>query len=470
MSPPFSIEHTTRNKFIRSDAYKAAKADFLKVALEASKSVSAIRGSRSPEIQVEYLNSIQSFGKLKGREQYFQFLSSGIGSGPFVELADGSVKLDLISGIGINFFGHSHPAIMGEILDGITSDTLQGNLQPGVESEELIRTILSHVGPKSRLKHAWPFCSGTMANENALKIIRQKKFPATKIFAFSDCFAGRSTAMAEITDTPGYRIGQPTYGEVSYLPFYNEKMGLNRSIEMTVKHLEWEVARHPLKYAGLMIELVQGEGGIKWAPREWYVAVFEAAKKANLAIWADEVQTFGRLESLFAYNHFDLAEYIDVVTVGKLLHACMTLYTEEMNPKPGLVAGTFTGSFAALRTGRKILELLTGEGYYGPNGKIHKLSEYFRMGIEKLKSGSCAGLIGEVRVLGGMVGFGVMGQSLDDTKKFLMRLFENGAVAFYAGHDPYIIRLLPPFGVMTEDEIDTALSVIEKTLLSFKAK
>lgn len=461
---------TLRNQLVSSPAFKAAKDALIKAALEGTKSAHEIRGSTSPEIRDHFLSSLAEFGKLKGREPYFQYLSSGLGSGPFVELMDGSVKLDLITGIGINFFGHSHPAFMEEIIDGMTSDIMQGNLQPGAESEEIIRAVLAQVGPKSKLKHGWLFCSGTMSNETALKIIRQKKFPATKMFAFNDCFAGRSTAMQEITDNPGYRQGQPTYGEVSYLPFYDPKLGIEESVKACVKIIESEVARYPGKYAGLVIELVQGEGGIRWAPREWYVKVFEAAKKANLAIWADEVQTFGRLESLFAYNHFDLAEYIDVVTIGKLLHACMAIYTEEMNPKPGLVAGTFTGSFVALKAGRRVIETLTRDGYYGPTGKIAKLSRYFMDGIEKLKSGSCRGLIGETRAVGGMIGFGVLGQTMDDTKKFLMRLFDNGVVAFYAGHDPYVVRCLPPFGVMTENEIDTALAVVEKTLLSFKSK
>jgi 4-aminobutyrate aminotransferase-like enzyme len=114
--------------------------------------------------------------------------------------------------------------------------------------------------------------------------------------------------------------------------------------------------------------------------------------------------------------------------------------------------------------------MLTQDGYYGPEGKIAKLSNHFKSGIEKLKAGSCKGLIGEVRVIGGMIGFGVLGQTLDDTKKFLMQLFENGVVAFYAGHDPYVVRCLPPFGVMTEKEIDTGLAVIEKTLLSLAKK
>ncbi|MBS1963459.1 MAG: aminotransferase class III-fold pyridoxal phosphate-dependent enzyme [Bdellovibrionales bacterium] len=463
-----NANHTVRSQLHSSPAYIAAKAAFLKATLDGARGAEGIRGPASPEIHAQYLETIKGLEKLKGREAYFQYLSSGIGSGPFIELMDGSRKLDLITGIGINFFGHAHPALIDELLDGITSDVMQGNLQPGFESEEIIRTVLANVGPKSRLKHGWLLGSGTMANETALKIIRQKKFPATRIFAFSDAFAGRSTAMQEISDNPKYREGQPTYGEVTHLPFYDPKLGIDASAELTVRRMEEEVARQPGKYAGMMIEIVQGEGGIRFAPREWYLKVFEAAKKANLAIWADEVQTFGRLESLFAYQHFDLAEYFDVVTIGKLLHACMALYSDEMNPRAGLVAGTFTGSAAALRTGRRVVEMLTKEGFYGPDGKIAKLSKRFREGIEKMKTGSCKRLIGEVRVIGGMIGFGVLSQNLDDTKKFLAKLFGEGVVAFYAGHDPYVVRCLPPFGVMKEAEVDLALSVIEKTLLTFK--
>lgn len=461
-------EHTIGYQLTHSPDFVEAKKKLLQVIQKESSRLNGIRGASSPEMREKFLKHILDFAKLKGRDQYFNFMSTGLGNGPFVELLDGSVKLDLINGIGINFFGHSHPELMNELVDAVSSDTMQGNLQPGYEAEAILKTILANVGAKSKLKYAWTFCSGTMANENAAKMIRQKKFPASRIFAFADAFAGRSTLMAEITDSPGYRVGQPVYGEVTHLPFYNEKMGLERSIEMTVKHLEWEVARHPSKYAAMMIELVQGEGGIRYAPREWYVKVFEAAKKANLAIWADEVQTFGRTTELFAYQTFGLDEYIDIVTVGKMTHACFTLYSEELSPKPGLVAGTFSGSAAALTTGRRVLEMLTKDGYYGPNGKNATLSKYFVSKLEDLKNGSCQGQIGEIRAIGGMIGFGVLSGSMDDTKKFLMKLFDEGVIAFYAGHDPYLVRILPPFGAMTNEHIDLACSVIERTLKSLK--
>ncbi len=460
--------HTLRHSLHRSRPFLEAKAALVKAITDSTGQARSVNKSTTGDIRDEYLKLIQTLGKLKGRELYYPFISSGLGAGPFVELMDGSRKIDLINGIGINFFGHSHPALIDEMIDGLTSDVMQGNLQPGIESEEIIRTVLSHVGTKSRLRHGWLFGSGTMANETALKIIRQKKYPATRIFAFADCFAGRSTAMQEITDNPKYREGQPTYNEVTHLPFYDPALGVEESAKRVIAQMCAEMTKHPGKYAGLMIELVQGEGGIRHAPREWYVRIFTEARKENLAVWFDEVQTFGRLENLFAYQYFDLAEFADVVTVGKLLHACMALYTEDLNPKAGLVAGTFTGSAAALRTGRRIVELLTSGGYYGPHGKIAKLSNHFRKGLVQLQAGSCLGLIGEIRTLGGMIGFSVLDQSMNDTKKFLMKLFDNGVVAFFAGHDPYIVRCLPAFGVMTESEIDDALGIIETTLLSLK--
>ncbi|MBC7693371.1 MAG: aminotransferase class III-fold pyridoxal phosphate-dependent enzyme [Methylotenera sp.] len=456
---------TQSHSLLKSANFSNAKAALLKELISGSEKVSGIRPS-TPETQEAYLKQIQTLGKDKGRESYYPYLASGLGSGPYVELMDGSVKMDLITGIGINFFGHSHPELISEMINGLGSDVMQGNLQPGYESQELIRAVLSKVGEKSRLKHGWLLCSGTMSNEIALKIIRQKKFPATKIFAFQDCFAGRSTAMQEITDNPKYREGQPTYGEVSYLPFYLPRLGLERSVELTVSHMQWEVDRHPGKFAGLMLEIVQGEGGFNSAPREYYVKLFEAAKKANLAIWADEIQTFGRTEQLFAYQMFGLEEYIDVVTIGKLLQACMTLYTEEFNPRPGLVAGTFSGSSVALKTGRRIVELLTEGGYYGKDGRIAKLSQRFMDHFKRMSEGSCKGIIGECRNIGGMVAFTPYSGTMDDIKKVLFKLFEAGVVAFYCGHGPYLIRLLPPLGVMTEKQVDEACAIIEKVLIA----
>ena len=453
---------TAAQTLLSSTRFASAKKEMLAAFAEAAESLRGIRPS-SPEMKEQYSNLLQDFTRHRGRDLYFPFVSSGLGSGPFVELQDGSVKYDMITGIGINFFGHAHPAIVSEVLDGAGSDIWQGNLQPGVEATELINLLLSKVAG-SRLNHGWLTTCGTMANENALKIIRQKKAPATKVLAFRDCFAGRSTAMQEITDNPGYRQGQPVYGETYYLSFYDAKLGLEKSVQRTLGEMKDHLTRFPGKFCAIMIELVQGEGGFNYAPRDWYVQVFEEARKQGLAIWADEIQTFGRTGELFAFQKFGLDEYIDVVTVAKMLQASAFLWTDEYTPKPGLVAGTFSGPTVGLRAARRVLEILKDEGYLGADGKISKLSGHFSKRLEALAHGSCKGKISDIRVIGGMVAFLPLSGAMDDVKKTLMKLFDLGLVAFYCGHGPFLIRMLPPLGAMNEGDIDQVCSLIEKAL------
>jgi 4-aminobutyrate aminotransferase-like enzyme len=460
-SSPGTVSHTLRN----SAAFQKAKQELQRLVSEASSEIDGIRGPISDSIKKRYQEVIQDFNKQRGRDLYFPFVSSGLGKGPFVELNDGSVKYDMITGIGVNFFGHTHPAFVEEMIDSITSDPMQGNLQPGWEAQEFLNSILSKVGNGCRLAHGWMTCSGTMANEVALKIIRQKKAPATKIFAFKDGFSGRSTAMQEITDNPKYREGQPIYQEVFHLSFFDPALGVGKSVERTLSEMKAEIGRHPKQYAAMTMELVQGEGGFRFAPREYYQAVFEEAKKQSLAIWIDEVQTFGRTGDLFAYQKFELNSYVDVVTAGKMLQACVALYTTEFNPKPGLIAGTFTGSSTTLRIAKKTLDLLLQDGFLGKSGKIEKLTAHFENKLKSLLSGSCKGFISDLRILGGMIAFQPFNGTVDEVKSTLMKLFDNGVIAFNCGHGPYLIRLLPPMGAISEKEIDDVVRIIEKSIL-----
>ncbi len=445
---------------LKSVDYQKAKSALLQSLQASSAKLSGVRPPASGEMREAFLKQVAEYGKARGRDLYYPIIASGLGSGPFFELMDGSVMYDMITGIGINFFGHSHPELMSEMLDGIGADVMQGNLQPGHEAKALLDKLLSIVGPKSRLKHGWITTCGTMANEIALKCVRQKRAPATKILAFKDCFAGRSTAMQEITDNPAYRQGQPVYGEVYYLSFYDEKLGLEGSIAQTLSQLKEHLGRFPGKFAALMAELVQGEGGFNFAPREFYAKVFEEAKKAGLAIWVDEIQTFGRTGEYFAYQKFGLDEYVDIVTLAKMLQSAAVLYSDEYNPKPGLVAGTFSGSTVALRAARRSLELLEEGKYLGENGKVARLSERFATNLTKLAQGACKGLLKSHRNIGGMIAFESLDGTLDDAKLVLSKLFERGVVAFYCGHGPYLVRMLPPLGVMSEKQVDEVCEII----------
>ncbi len=448
-----------------SKTFHQAKQNLIQEITQATRRVSAVRApTAGPNDLAAYQEAIKAFNADRGRDLFFPFLSSGLGSGPFVELRDGSVKYDMITGIGINFFGHSHPEFIKTMIEGLSADIMQGNLEPGFEAQTLLRELVASASPGSRLKHGWLTSCGTMANEIALKLLRQKKSPATRVIAFEDCFAGRSTAMQEITNNPKYREGQPVYGEVDYLPFFDPKLGLEKSLEATLSRLRAIVARYPGRYVALLIELVQGEGGFRYGPPEFYKRVFEEAKKHSLYVWVDEVQTFGRTGQLFAFQKFGLEEYVDVVTVGKMLQACAVLFTSELNPRPGLVAGTFSGSTMALRVARATLRLLQEDDFLGREGKVEKLAARFERNLKTMAAGNLAAKIGQVRVLGGMVAVEPAPGSLEVCKAVLSRMFDQGVVAFYCGHGPYLIRMLPPLGVMTEAHVDEVCEIFGRSL------
>ena len=130
---------------------------------------------QNPNKTKSYTKLLKSIADFRGRPLLYPYLSSGLGHGPLVQLDDGSVKLDFVCGIGPHILGHSHPELIRSALKGALEDSvMQGHLQMGKIYEKLLQKLLEISGEKSRLSHVWLCPSGSMANENALKVIRQK--------------------------------------------------------------------------------------------------------------------------------------------------------------------------------------------------------------------------------------------------------------------------------------------------------
>ncbi len=455
---------TIYESILQSTAYQKVKKGFH---LVLKQNLSQIRSPKPSLVELTdaYKKAVEKTEGLRGRELFYKYIGSGAGNGALVELLDGSVKYDLITGIGVSFFGHGNLDLLDAQIDGIWGDVMQGNLQPNFEYGMLMEALLQASGSKSSLKHVWITSCGSTANEVALKIIRQKKYPATKIFTFSNCFAGRTTALQEITDNPKYREGQPTYGEVFYLPFYNmeDDSPPELQAEKTVSLMREQINRYPGRFACLEFEIIQGEGGFKTAPPEFFVPILEAAKNAGLAIWIDEIQTFGRTGEMFCFQRLGLDKYVDVVTVAKLLQTGAVLYSGEYNPKPGLVSGTFAGATSSLRAGYKVLDLLKTH-CIGPQGRIQQLEKITLEEFKKLKSGPLGKILLDYTVMGGMIAFTIFQGELEYVKKFLHKFWDCGAIAFYCGHEKYRVRLLPPFGVISDEQWHEVFALIAQAL------
>ncbi len=437
-----------------------AKKLILEAVAEHQSSLAEIRGA-DESLAAEYQQVLDSFGKLRGGNLYFPYLASGIGNGPFVELADGSVKLDLITGIGVHGFGHSDPRLIEAGIEAALCDTvMQGNLQQGVNSVDLVSLLCETANESGAgIDHCFLSTSGAMANENALKIAFQKNFPANRVLAFDHCFAGRTLCLAQITDKAAYRVGLPDTIAVDKLPFFDHK-DPEGSTQRAVEALQQHTSRYPGQHALLWMELIQGEGGYYLGHRDFFVALIDEAKKHNIAIIADEVQTFCRTSRPFAFQHFELDQLVDIITIGKISQVCATLFRDDYNPKPGLISQTFTGSTWAILAAQKIVKSLIDDGNFGPDGKNMMLFNHFESGLKAISQKYPSALTGP-HGIGGMVAFTPGNGSADAAKAFVGKMYDAGLMSFMAGANPARVRFLMPLGCVTTDHIDIALKIIE---------
>ena len=406
-----------------------------------------------------YEDLLNQFNAIRGSKLWFPYIGSGLGNGGLVELLDGSVKYDFICGIGPHYFGHSHPLMTEAAFTAALSDTImQGNLQQNGDALRLSQALCQASG----LSHCFLSTSGAMANENALKMAFQKRFPASRILAFERCFVGRTLALSQITDKPAFREGLPHTVEVDYLPYFDasrpEESTLN-TIETLKKHLH----RYPKQHAVMILELVQGEGGFHAGSRDFFLRIIEVLKQEEILVFDDEIQCFGRLPELFAFQYFGLQEHVDIVSIGKLSQACATLFTDGVNPRPGLLSQTFTAAVSSLQGGLAVLKELQTGSYYGPQGKIERLYRHFTSKLADF-SNSHPHLLRGPYGLGSMLAFTPLDGSPEKVNAFVHALFHAGVMTFVAGQHPTRCRMLLPVGAIGEDDIDAAFEIITETL------
>ena len=417
-----------------------------------------------PELEASYRDMLDDFGKMRGGALYFPYLASGLGNGPWVELGDGSVKLDFITGIGVHGFGHSDPRLLSAGIDAALGDTvMHGNLQQGTIGYDFVKLLLSVTNDSgARLEHCFLTTSGSMANENALKIAFQKHAPASRVISFERCFAGRTLAMAQVTDKAKFRDGLPKAIDVDLIPFFDAS-DPEGSTRRSVRALRDHARRFPGQHACLWMEIVQGEGGYWPGDRDWFRALITEARQHDMAIVADEIQSFGRTTRPWAFQHFGLDDLIDIAVVGKITQVCGTLFRDEYKPRPGLISQTFTGGSWAILAGHAIVQGLVDGGFFGEQGRNVQLHDYFVRGLEQIRQrhpGSLHGPFG----IGGMVGLTPFNGKFEEAKQLVGRMYELGVMSFMAGADPARVRFLMPMGCVEESHIDRALGVLEQAV------
>ena len=182
------------------------------------------------------------------------------------------------------------------------------------------------------------------------------------------------------------------------------------------------------------------------------------------------MQSFGRTTQMFCFEALELGEYIDVVTVGKMSQLCATLFTKDMNPRPGLIAGTFLGSAISAAVGKRVVERLRDGGHYGPTGKHARHHALFVEQVRNLAAKHpnwfppVPGAADIVGGMGGMMRFTPFAGDKNMIMKTCKALYDEGVIVLYCGHGPFHVRMLPPLGVLTEDMWPRAFRIVEPRL------
>ncbi len=362
------------------------------------------------------------------------------GEGSYVWDSEGRRYLDLFPGWGCNLLGHCPEPIVKAVQEQVATLIHVPNTWY-TEAQGLWAKGLSE---RSFGGQAF-FCnSGTEANEAAIKLARlHTPKNRYKIITFTGGFHGRTLGSTAATAQPKYHEGLgPLMAGFVYAPYGD--------LEAVKKLVDDETA-------AIMVEPVQGEGGIKLPPEGFLQGLRQLCDENELLLVFDEVQTgCGRTGHWFAYQHFGVTP--DIMTLAKSLCGGIAggamLTRAEIAPslRPGMHAATFGGNPIAARAGIAALEMIEQENLLE---NARKISQIFRTRLEALAK-ECE-MIEEVRVLGLMIGVELAAEGAPLVKACLDRQLLINCT------QGTVLRLLPAMN-LTEAQAGEACDLLAEVI------
>ena len=365
-------------------------------------------------------------------------LVGGRGAELFAE--DGTHYLDFVAGIGVNALGHDHPVIRGAIEGALERGLIHvSNLYRTEPGERLAEELVT----RSFADRAF-FCnSGAEANEAAFKFAR-KWSGKSEIVAFSGSFHGRLFATLAATDRPDFRK-----------PFEPLVPGIR-----IVPREEWAAVDHAVsasRTAAVIVEPVQGEGGVRPLDAEWLAFVRELCDSRGVAVIFDEVQCgLGRTGTLFAYEQTGVVP--DIVTLAKPLAGGLpmgaVLVTSAVAGalKPGDHATTFGGGPLVASVALEVVRTIADPAFLAD---VRRKGEWLGARLERLAAATPR--VQEVRGRGLLWGL----QLAEPAAPFVADARERGLLVVTAG--PQVIRVIPPL-VITDAELERGVGILEEVL------
>lgn len=358
------------------------------------------------------------------------------GTGTKVIDKNGKEYLDFTSGIGVCNLGHCHPEIVKTVQEQMTKLWHTSNLFQSSKQEEVAEQLTKHSAGDA----VFFANSGAEANEAAIKLAR-KYTGKSKIITFLQSFHGRTLGTIAATGQEKVKTGfGPMLETFIHVPF-NDIDALKDVVDDET--------------AAIMLEVVQGEGGVLPANNEFLKEVEKICQENDILLIIDEVQTgIGRTGKPFAYQHFDLSP--DIITsakgLGNGIPVGAMIGKEKLKQAftPGSHATTFGGGPLAMTAANAVLKIIFNEEFLLD---VEKKGDYI---VEKLTALKLDGML-DIRHKGLMIGI----EFSDDVSDRLSKLRNQGLLVLNAGTN--VIRMLPPLTV-TMGEIDKAIEILEQSI------
>jgi len=359
------------------------------------------------------------------------------GRGSFIYDNKGNEYLDLYGGHAVISIGHSHPEYISKLKSqlemlGFYSNSIINPLQ---------HELAEKLGQLSDCeKYNLFLCNtGAEANENALKLASFSN-GKRKVLAFNKAFHGRTSAAVSVTDNPNI-IAEINKGlEVVFTPLNN------------VDAFKNNLKQHKKEIAAVIIEGIQGIGGIRVPEIDFLKTIYHQCKKNNIVLILDEIQSgFGRTGNFFAFQYADIEP--DIITIAKGMGNGFpvggVLIHNKFKAKHGLLGTTFGGNHLACAASIAVLDVINKEKLLN---NANLIGNYL---ISELKEFS---QIKEVRGKGLMIGL-EFDYPIKELRKSL--LFDYKVFTGISGDN--IIRLLPPLNI-NKNEAELFISALKKAI------
>lgn len=366
------------------------------------------------------------------------------GEGAWVWDADGNKYLDFVAGLAVNSLGHCHPEVVAAIREQAGKLMHVSNLY-WIEPQVRLAKLLVE---NSALDKVF-FCnSGAEANEGAIKLARKyaKKYMGAdkyEIITMEKSFHGRTLAAITATAQPKYQKDlDPLPQGFKYVPF-NDLSALVEAISPNT--------------CAIMLEPVQGEGGVNVADFEYMLKVKQLCVEKHLLLIFDEVQCgLARTGKLFAYEHYGVEP--DMMTLAKAIAGSFPMGALLAKEKvagcfqPGDHASTFGGNPLASAAGYAAVCILADKGFLAETAAK---GQYFADKLSQLHQKYS--FITDVRGKGLILGLGITVEG----KPIVDACLSRGLLINCVGSN--VLRFIPPL-IITEQDIDNAVQILDEVM------